>query len=88
MSFSLETMRMRFPHLFEDIFVLLHQKGLAKCREVNKFLKENLEEFWWRRKIQFQLEEIQGQLKKSYAEFNNDWRLVAMKYEVDKFFLV
>ena len=83
MSFSLETMRMRFPHLFEHIFFLLHPKDLAKCREVNRFLEENLEKLWWRRKIQFQLEHIQCQLKNSYPEYNNDWRLVVKKISLD-----
>ena len=57
MSFSLETMSVRFPHLIEDIFVILHQKEMAKCREVNRFLEKNLEKFWWMRKIQSQLKE-------------------------------
>ena len=80
MLLSLENMRMRFPHLFEGIFVLLNQNDLAKCREVNRFLQESLDEkFWWMKKIQFQLEEIQCQLKNSYPEFNKDWRLVVTK---------
>jgi hypothetical protein len=83
MSFSLETMRMRFPHLFEHIFFLLHPKDLAKCREVNRFFEENLEKLWWMRKIQFQLEHIQCQLKNSYPEYNNDWRLVVKKISLD-----
>ena len=83
MSFSLETMSVRFPHLIEDIFVILHQKEMAKCREVNRFLEKNLEKFWWMRKIQSQLKEIQRQLQKSYPEFNSDWRLVVKKISLD-----
>ena len=83
MSFSFENMRMRFPHLFEDIFVLLHSKDLAKGRYINRFLKESLEKFWWMRKIQFQLEEMQPQMKNSYPEFNNHWRLVLTKTSLD-----
>ena len=83
MLFSLETTWTRFPHLFEDIFVILHQEELAKCREANRFLEDNLEKFWWRRKIIFQLEEIQHQLTKSYPEFNNDWKLVVNKISLD-----
>ena len=83
MSFSFENMKMRFPHLFEDIFVLLHPKDLARCRYINRFLKESLEKFWWMRKIQFQLEEIQPQLKNSYPEFTNHWRLVVTKTSLD-----
>ena len=83
MLFSLETTWTRFPHLFEDIFVILHQEELAKCREANRFLEDNLEKFWWRRKILFQLEEIQHQLTKSYPEFNNDWKLVVNKISLD-----
>jgi hypothetical protein len=84
MLFSFENMKMRFPHLFEGIFVLLNQNDLAKCREVNRFLQESLDEkFWWMRKIQFQLEEIQCQLKNSYPEFTNDWRLVVTKTSLD-----
>ena len=80
MQFPLENMRMRFPHLFEGIFVLLNQNDLAKCREVNRFLQDSLDEkFWWIKKIHFQLEEIQCQLKNSYPEFNKDWRLVVTK---------
>ena len=80
MRFPLENMRMRFPHLFEGIFVLLNQNDLAKCREVNRFLQDSLDEkFWWMKKIQFQLEEIQCQLQNSYPEFNEDWRLVVTK---------
>ena len=83
MLFSLETTWTRFPHLFEDIFVILHQEELAKCREANRFLEDNLEKFWWRRKIIFQLDEIQHQLTKSYPEFNNDWKLVVNKISLD-----
>ena len=83
MSFSFENMKMRFPHLFEDIFDLLHPKDLAKCRCINRFLKEGLENFLWMRKIQFQLEEIQPQLKNSYPEFTNHWRLVVTKTSLD-----
>ena len=83
MSFSFENMWMRFPHLFEDIFVLLHPKDLAKCRFINRFLKESLEKFWWMRKIQFQSEEIQSQLKNSYPEFTKHWRLVVTKTSLE-----
>ena len=61
MRFPLENMRMRFPHLFEGIFVLLNQNDLAKCREVNRFLQDSLDEkFWWMKKL------IEGKLKVSY----------------------
>ena len=84
MLFSIENMRLRFPHLFEGVFVLLNQNDLAKCREVDRFLQESLDEkFWWIRKIQFHLEEIQCQLKNSYPEFTNDWRLVVTKTSLD-----
>ena len=84
MRFPLENMRMRFPHLFEGIFVLLNQNDLAKCREVNRFLQDSLDEkFWWMKKIQFQLEEIQPKLKNSYPEFTNHWRLVVKKISLD-----
>ena len=83
MLFSLENISIRFPHLFEDIFVLLNQKDLAKCREVNRFLKERLEKIWWMRKVQYKLKEIQCQLKNSYPEFTNDWRLVVTRTSLD-----
>ena len=84
MLFSIENMRLRFPHLFEGVFVLLNQNDLAKCREVDRFLQESLDEkFWWIRKIQFHLEEIQCQLKNSYPEFTNDWRLIVTKTSLD-----
>ena len=83
MWFSLEDIRIRFPHLFEDIFDLLNQKDLAKFREVNRCLKERLEKIWWMRKVQCKLKEIQCQLKNSYPEFNNDWRLVIKRASLD-----
>ena len=83
MLFSLENISIRFPHLFEGIFVLLNKKKLAKCREVNRFLKERLEKIWWMRKVQYKLKEIQCQLENSYPEFTNDWRLVVTRTSLD-----
>ena len=73
----MEIVLIRFPRLGQQIFKELDDKSIEKCRGVNQFQKNFLDNdsLLWKRKIKKYI--------KHFAEFKKDWELVTKKVTTD-----